>query len=221
MKGIPRRKKEEVKKDEKENKDIKIYYFSLALLLLFGIYIFLPGSTILETATDTPIVPESTSPSNTHVPESTSPSNTPVPESTSPSNTPVPESTSPSNTHVPETSVSPKVEKMKIVLLHGNHRCTSCINMEKWIEETIEMYFLEEQKKGKIEFLVLNYQDPENKEVVSRYNEHPWTSIYAETIINGESHITEIEDAWYYQTDREKFIDFMKEYIREAIGDDQ
>lgn len=195
MEGIPRKKKEEVKKDKKEskdskkeNRDIKVYYFSLALLLLFGVYLFLPGNAVPETTTDTPTVPESTSPSNTHV---------------------------------PETSTSPKVEKMKIVLLHGNHRCTSCINMEKWINETIEMYFLEEQKNGKIEFLVLNYQDPENKEVVSRYNEHPYTSIYAETIINGESHITEREDAWYYQTDREKFIDFMKEYIREAIGDDQ
>lgn len=183
MEGIPGRKKEEVKTDEKESKDIKIYYFSLVLLALFGVYMFFPGTTIPETATETPTV--------------------------SPS--------SPQNTHAPETTPSPTVDKVKIVLLHGNHRCTSCINMEKWTNETIEMYFLEEQKNGKIEFLVLNYQDPQNKEIVSRYNEHPYTSIYAETIIKEESHITEIEDAWYYQTDREKFIAFMREYIKEAM----
>lgn len=185
MRGIPRR-KEEIKNDKKENRNINVYYFSLALLILFGIYLFFPGSAVLESTTDTPTFPRSSPPDNILV---------------------------------SETSISPKVDKVRIILLHGNHRCTSCINMEAWTEETIETYFSEEREDEKIEFLVLNYQDPQNDEIVSRYSEHPFTSLYAEIIIGGESHITEMEDAWYYQTEREKFIMFMKEYIDGAIGD--
>jgi len=170
-----------MKEKTKENKDIKIYYFSLVVLIIFGIYMLFPGNTVSESTNETPMI-----------------------------------STLPSKTQIKEN-----VDKVIIVLLHGNHRCTSCINMENWTEETIEKYFSKEKEEGKIEFLVLNYDDPQNEEVVDRYSEHPFVSIYSETIVNEVSNIEEIENAWFYQTNKEKFIDFMKNYIERLVENDQ
>jgi len=179
---IPRRKIEKIEKEKtKENKDIKIYYFSLVVLIIFGIYMLFPGNTVSESTNETSMI-------------STLPSKIPIKEN---------------------------VDKVIIVLLHGNHRCSYCLDMEKWTEETIEKYFSKEKEEGKIEFLVLNYEDPQNEEIVHRYSEHPFVSIYSETIVNGVSNIEEIEDAWFYQTNKEKFIDFMKNYIGGLVENDQ
>ncbi|MHC1582916.1 MAG: nitrophenyl compound nitroreductase subunit ArsF family protein [Candidatus Syntropharchaeia archaeon] len=174
-----------MKEKTKFSKDIKIYYFSLVVLIIFGIYMLFPGNTVSETPNEVPPFSE-------------------LPDSTIMKN--------------PDHS---KVDKVIIALLHGNHRCTSCINMENWTEKTIETYFSKEREEGKIKFLVLNYEDPQNEEIVDRYSEHPFVSIYSETIVNGVSNIEEIEDAWFYQTDKEKFIEFMKNYIEGLVENDQ
>ena len=60
------------------------------------------------------------------------------------------------------TVYSEKGWKLVAYYLHGTIRCPTCLSIEKQSKETVETEFADVEKEGKVVFLSLNYDEPEN-----------------------------------------------------------
>ncbi|MCX6773910.1 MAG: nitrophenyl compound nitroreductase subunit ArsF family protein, partial [Candidatus Micrarchaeota archaeon] len=60
-------------------------------------------------------------------------------------------------------------DKVEVIHFHATNQCYSCITVGKYAEETVNTYFSEELKNGKITFAHVNIDLPENQELVKKY----------------------------------------------------
>lgn len=60
------------------------------------------------------------------------------------------------------TVYNEKGRKLVAYYLHGTFRCPTCLSIEKQSKETVETEFADVEKEGKVVFLSLNYDEPEN-----------------------------------------------------------
>jgi len=67
------------------------------------------------------------------------------------------------------TEISGDIEKLEIIHFHGTNQCSSCIAVGNLAEETINTYFSNELKFGKIVFKHINGDLSENSELVKKY----------------------------------------------------
>lgn len=111
-----------------------------------------------------------------------------------------------------EVNLKP-AEKVQVFVFHSNNRCYSCVTMGEYAEATIEESFQNEIKEGKVEFKEINVDLPENKEVAQKF-EATGSSIFINTIIDGEDNIKEETQLWRMLSDKEKFSQYLTEEIK-------
>ncbi|MFH1239939.1 MAG: nitrophenyl compound nitroreductase subunit ArsF family protein [Candidatus Diapherotrites archaeon] len=87
--------------------------------------------------------------------------------------------------NTPESSdkltLSDNIEKIEIIHFHGTNQCYSCITVGNYAEETVNTYFAEELKSGKISFAHINAEQPENFDIVKKYGvtgSSLWIGVY-------------------------------------------
>ncbi|MFA5763903.1 MAG: nitrophenyl compound nitroreductase subunit ArsF family protein [archaeon] len=88
------------------------------------------------------------------------------------------------------------IDKVEVIHFHGNNQCSSCIAVGSLAEETVNTYFSEELKNGKITFSHINYDLPENKELKDKYQvtgSSLWIGVYATNGFHKETN----NDVWY------------------------
>ena len=94
-----------------------------------------------------------------------------------------------------ESSVS-KVSKVEVIHFHGTQQCYSCITVGAYAEETINVYFADELKSGKITFAHINGELPENNNLVMKYGatgSSLWIGVYDDKGFRKE----ENTNVWY------------------------
>ena len=65
--------------------------------------------------------------------------------------------------------ISGDIEKIEVYHFHGTNQCYSCKTVGNYAEETINTYFSDELKSGKVVFASINIDLAENKELVDKY----------------------------------------------------
>lgn len=105
---------------------------------------------------------------------------------------------------------------IKVVKFEPNNPCQGCTNLGNYAEETIKTYFPEEYKSGKITYEKVNFQNPENREVVKKYNV-VGSSLYISVIAGGEEEIIDANGMWNYVWKKEEYINIFKSNLEEII----
>lgn len=69
------------------------------------------------------------------------------------------------------TAADGVVEGTKIVAyyFHGTKRCPTCTKIEKYSHTAIDSFFAQPLKEGKLEFVTMNYDEPQNEHVWNDY----------------------------------------------------
>ncbi|MEM4259417.1 MAG: nitrophenyl compound nitroreductase subunit ArsF family protein, partial [Candidatus Pacearchaeota archaeon] len=67
------------------------------------------------------------------------------------------------------TKISGDISKIEVYHFHATNQCYSCKTVGAYAEETINTYFSNELKSGKIVFGHINVDLPENKALVDKY----------------------------------------------------
>ena len=119
----------------------------------------------------------------------------------------------------PVRTVSADVQKIEIYHFHGTNQCTSCIAVGKLAEETVNTYFADELKSGKIVFGHINGELPENSELVRKYGatgSSLWIGVYDS---NG-FHKEENTNVWYKIQDKPGYMTYLKGIIDKRLQDD-
>jgi len=69
------------------------------------------------------------------------------------------------------TTADGVVDGTKIVAyyFHGTKRCPTCMKIEKYSHTAIDSFFAQPLKDGKLEFVTMNYDEPQNEHVWNDY----------------------------------------------------
>lgn len=114
---------------------------------------------------------------------------------------------------------SKPVEKIQVFLFHNTQRCYSCVTMGKYAKETVERNFQKELNSGKIEFREINIDLPENKEVADKFKA-AGSSLFLNSIIDGQNNIEEDAQAWRLISDEQAFVSYLSDKLRGIFGED-
>lgn len=115
---------------------------------------------------------------------------------------------------IASTATSTKVE---VIDFYGTHRCITCEAIEANAKYTVDTYFQEEVKAGKVEFKTVNVDDEKNYDMAERF-EATGTALFINVIKSGkEQHIDLTNFAFSKGRDQEAFSNELKEKIKEQL----
>lgn len=104
-------------------------------------------------------------------------------------------------------------DKIEIILFHATNRCYSCNTMEAFMKKTLEENFKDEYKNGEITFQEINWELPENRDIVIKYNAQ-WLSVFVNTITDWKDNIQEESTAWRLISDENQFKEYMTKKLK-------
>jgi len=113
---------------------------------------------------------------------------------------------------------SAKVEKIEVFHFHGNHQCASCIAVGSLAEDTVNTYFSEEVKSGKVVFAHINGELPENNDLVVKYGatgSSLWIGTYTK---DGQFKAEQNVNVWYKINNKEEYMDYLKGVIEQKLA---
>jgi len=119
-----------------------------------------------------------------------------------------------------DTEHAVNIEKLEIYHFHGTHQCYSCKTVGAYAEETVNTYFADELKSGKIVFGHINGELPENRELVIKYGatgSSLWLGIYAK---DGKFSAEQNINVWYKISDKEDYMNYLKGIIEKRLSGD-
>jgi len=111
------------------------------------------------------------------------------------------------------------VQKIEIYHFHGTNQCTSCIAVGKLAEETVNTYFADELKSGKIIFNHINAELPENYELAKKYGvtgSSLWIGTYR---TDGQFKAEQNINVWYKIDNKEEYMTYLKGVIEQKLSE--
>ena len=97
-----------------------------------------------------------------------------------------------------------------VYYFHGNARCVSCRNIEKYTKEALEKYFSDKIASGGIDYQVINVEEEGNGHYTKDYKLYT-KSVVLSRVKNGkEIAYKNLEKVWQYVRNKEKFYDYIK-----------
>ena len=109
---------------------------------------------------------------------------------------------------------SPHIE---VIHFHGTKQCYSCQAVGAYAEETVNTYFADELRSGKLVFKHVNAELPENKELVQRYGvaySSLWIGTYTEEGFSTEQNM----DVWYKIDNKTDYMSYLSKVIDEKLA---
>jgi len=110
------------------------------------------------------------------------------------------------------------IDKLEIYHFHATNQCYSCITVGNFAEETVNTYFVDELKSGKIVFDHINGDLPENKNLVIKYGmtgSSLWLGTYTK---DGTFNAEENVNVWYKIKDKEDYMNYLKGIIEQKLA---
>jgi len=117
------------------------------------------------------------------------------------------------------TEISGDIEKLEIIHFHGTNQCSSCIAVGDLAEKTINTYFSEELKSGKITFQHLNAELSENYNLAKKYGvtgSSLWLGTYYK---DGTFKKEENINVWYKINNKADYMNYLKNVLEKKLGD--
>jgi hypothetical protein len=109
-----------------------------------------------------------------------------------------------------KTSIKKNAGTIAVYYFRGNFRCYNCMTIEQYSRETIEKYFPEQLKNGRLTFSVINIDMPENEHFIKDYQLYTRSLIIAEFKNGKQVRWTNLAKVWDYIKDRDAFYNYVK-----------
>ena len=109
-------------------------------------------------------------------------------------------------------------DKIEVIDFYGTHRCVTCKAIEASAEYTVDTYFADEKKVGKVTFKTVNVDDEANYEMAEAY-EATGTALFLNVVKDGkETHIDLTEFAFDKGNEQEEFAQELKSKIENELA---
>ena len=108
---------------------------------------------------------------------------------------------------------SNNTDKMYVYAFHGTNQCTTCKNMKANTKATLDTYFAEELKTGKIVFQIVDVDDKKNEKLAEKF-EATGTALMINHVKGGKEKIIDLSDmAFEKANDKALFVADLKSKI--------
>lgn len=116
------------------------------------------------------------------------------------------------------TSGNAPVENGIVVYyFHTTKRCQSCLKAEKLSKETVETFFKNEIDSGKVKYLAINTDEPENAHYIKDYQLFSKSLIISLYKNSKEVKFKNLTEIWQLIYNDEGFRDYVKSEIENLI----
>ena len=116
------------------------------------------------------------------------------------------------------TKISSNIEKIEVYHFHGNSQCSSCIAVGKLAEETVNTYFAQELKSGKLVFAHINAELPENYALAKKFEVTGASLWVGVTYKDGTFVKEENVNVWYKIGNKEEYMAYLKGVIEQKFS---
>ncbi len=104
-------------------------------------------------------------------------------------------------------------DRIEVLDFYGKHRCTSCINIEKYTKATLAKDYKKEQDAKQVVFKLIQWDAPENEAITDKFMA-AGTSLILYRIKGGKEYTTDISDfAFKKSDDPEAFAQGFKSFL--------
>jgi len=104
--------------------------------------------------------------------------------------------------------------RIMVYYFHRTVRCPGCLEIESMAQQVIDQNFVEEQQDGRVVWLALNIDDPENQDFVKDYDLEASTLVIADSRTNVKERWKKLDKVWELRGNPEVF----NQYIREEVA---
>lgn len=102
---------------------------------------------------------------------------------------------------------------LEVYAFHGTRQCETCKNMKANTKATLDKYFSEELKSGKIVFQIIDVDDTKNEKLAEKF-QATGTALMINNVVNGKDNIIDWSDfAFDKANDAQAFIPELKSKI--------
>ncbi|MFH1637692.1 MAG: nitrophenyl compound nitroreductase subunit ArsF family protein [Candidatus Woesearchaeota archaeon] len=109
------------------------------------------------------------------------------------------------------------IDKLEIYHFHATNQCYSCKTVGAYAEETVNAYFADELKSGKIVFGHINRDLSKNKDLVMKYGV-TGSSLWLGTYNGEEFKAEENVNVWYKIKDKQDYMNYLKGIIEQKLA---
>jgi hypothetical protein len=114
-------------------------------------------------------------------------------------------------------TIAPAANRVEVLDFHTDHRCATCLEIEKLTKKVLNDYYASEMKSGKITFRLINADDKANAAIVKKFFAYG-TTLIVYSVKNGkESHVDLTNFAFMNFSKADKFTARLKEEIDAAL----
>ncbi len=108
-----------------------------------------------------------------------------------------------------------------VYLFHSNYRCPTCLSIEATTKEVLETKFADALRSGKVVVKELNYEQPQNKEYIQKYQIIAPTVVMVQIRNGKETRFENLMDVWQLVGEKEKFFQFIESNLQEFLNEEK
>jgi len=114
--------------------------------------------------------------------------------------------------------ISGDIEKVEVYHFHATRQCVTCKTVGAFSEETVNTYFSNELKSGKLVFAHVNVDLPENKALVDKYEAKGASLLIG--VYGKDRSFSKQEDTnvWYKIGNEEDYMNYLKGVIESKLS---
>jgi hypothetical protein len=121
------------------------------------------------------------------------------------------------NAQTKTASATPAASRVEVLDFHTDHRCATCLEIEKMTKKVLNDHYASEVKSGKITFRLINADDKANAEIVKKFFAYG-TTLIVYSVKNGkESHVDLTNFAFLNFNKTDKFTARLRQEIDAAL----
>lgn len=116
---------------------------------------------------------------------------------------------------------TPAANRVEVLDFHTDHRCATCIEIEKLTRKVLADHYAKEVKSGLITFRLINADDKTNAAIVQKFSAYG-TTLIVYSVKNGkENHVDLTNFAFMNFNKSDKFMARMRQEIDAALKNAQ
>lgn len=104
-------------------------------------------------------------------------------------------------------------ELVIVYYFHGYRRCHSCLEAERVARETVQRYFKDKIAKGKLRFVSINVEEPENEHFIDDYQITAQTLVVARFVNGKQVDYRKVDEIWMFPSAEDR-----ANVIREVVS---
>lgn len=106
---------------------------------------------------------------------------------------------------------------VKVIYFHGDYRCATCNKLEAYSKETIEKYFSDEIKSGKVKWDAINFDKKENKHYLDDFKLYNKALMIIKYENGKQKEWKNLEKIWEMVSDKSEYFKYVKNEINKYL----